>query len=435
MAHTNEPGKPEGGARSPIVDAYYKPKDQSPKLPRVYDYTKEIPMEKTQGGHRLGTILAMCLACVILGVGLGSIHSRQIWIENSAEPIDRIVSVMTAMRPAPTADPAEMTLTSGEIYDLAKQQTVEIRIGSEGEERSCSGVILTADGYILTNAHLLGGTPEEADIAVTLSSGEQYTARLMGYERTGSDLAILKINGEALPEPVTGDINEMDVGDRVYAVGNSRGQNSSAMAEGMITDPEREQTIENRETGRRARMNLFRISAAVSDGNNGGPVYNDRGKIIGIVTACPPQTDGPVYCIPINDAELVARRLIESRYVGGRPRMGIIAQTVSETVADYYARYDPEGMVPGVLVYAIDENGCAGRAGIRQGDIIVRFGCFAIGSEADLAAAEKEYRAGENVAVTVFRAGEEQEIAIRLEDKRMAAEDAFYLRFAGEKEY
>jgi serine protease Do len=277
-----------------------------------------------------------------------------------------------------------------------------------------SGFIISSDGYILTNHHVI----EEAvkgnyEVEVMLYNGDTYLAEIVGYESETSDIAVLKINAEGLNAVTMGDSNAMRVGRDVYAVGNPLGELAYSMTDGMISALDREITTTDKNTGRTTTVNMFQISAAVNSGNSGGPVYNDAGEVIGVVTAKYSSTgvEGLGFAIPINDAMAIAKDLMEIGYVRGKPYMGITVQTVSSTVAQYY------NMVEGAYVYSVEPGSPAEAAGLRMGDIITKLNDTDIRSTADLTNTQKNYRAGETVTLTVYRSSEYMEIQLTFGEK------------------
>ena len=151
----------------------------------------------------------------------------------------------------------------------------------------------------------------------------------------------------------------------------------------------------------------------INSGNSGGPVYNDAGEVIGVVTAKYSSTgvEGLGFAIPINDALAIAKDLMEIGYVRGKPHMGITVQTVSSTVAQYY------NMVEGAYVYSVEPNSPAEAAGLKMGDIITKLNDTDIRSTADLTNTQKNYRAGETVTLTVYRSSEYMEIQLTFGEK------------------
>lgn len=422
----SRPARNEG-----FTDASYIPQNQMPKTPRVYTYgdneEKKPRPEREKKPHRRmrgGTIVALCVVCILLGAVLGILAMDR--LTGSASP---------AETPAPeTAEDDEsesVPLVSQEggevmsaqaIYELACTQVVGIttevtyysNFGVSTIPVSGTGLILSEDGYILTNHHVIEDAVEGGyEVTVVFYNGDTYTAEIVGYEGEENDIAVLKIDAEGLNPVTLGDSNEMQVGETVYAVGNPLGELTYTMTQGMISALDREITTESEVTGEKTTVNMFQVDAAINSGNSGGPIYNTRGQVIGVVTAkySASGVEGLGFAIPINDAIDIANDLIENGYVRGKPYMGVTVLTVSRAVAQYY------NMVEGACVYSIDDDSAAAKAGLELGDIITKVGDVEISSSSDLSSANKAYRAGDTAVLTVYRNGEYLELEIVFDEK------------------
>ena len=389
------------------------------------------PPPKPAKKKRFGTrgVIALCLACVLLAGALGVggtllfTRSRQ---DDSAD-----ASVLTdpqteqAEAPASTVTPVLVTnstldsnaMRPEDIYTLACQQVVGVTteityyniFGQAGAAAvSGTGFILTDDGYVLTNYHVI----EEAylgghAVSVLSYDGTEYAAAVVGVE-ADNDLAVLKIDAAGLSAAVLGDSNEMQVGQTIYTVGNPLGELSYTMTSGIVSAMDRSIRTDSNTT-----VNMFQIDAAVNTGNSGGPVYNAYGQVIGIVTAKYDSSgvEGLGFAIPISDAHFIANELITNGYVSGKATMGITPITVSSSSAQYY------NMVQGAYVYSVDAGSCAEAAGLRTGDIIVAVGETEILDEDALVNTIKKYHAGDTAQLTVFRAQEYLELSITFDEE------------------
>ena len=305
------------------------------------------------------------------------------------------------------------------IYELATQQVVGISTEVTSTNAfgqmvtgaiSGTGFIISSDGYILTNNHVVEKAYEEnLKVTVMLYDGTEYEAEIVGVEGDNNDIAVLKINASGLNAASLGNSDEMKVGESVYLVGNPLGELTYTMTAGIISALDREIAAEQD-----ASVNMFQLDAAVNSGNSGGPVYNSRGQVIGVVTAKYKSTgvEGLGFAIPINDAAQIADEIIDHGYVTGKPYFGIMVKTMTEQYAAYY------NSVPGVYVYSVDAGSCAAAAGIRQGDVITKLGDAEIKTNADLSTAKKAYKAGDTAAVTVFRGGEYLTLNVVFDEKK-----------------
>lgn len=297
------------------------------------------------------------------------------------------------------------TLSPEDIYTMVCESTVGITLpgqssnifGQSGSGSvSGSGLILSENGYILTNYHVIekahtGGT----SIQVLTFDGSEYTADVIGVE-TDSDLAILKIAATGLTPAILGNSEEMRVGQTIYVVGNPLGELTYTMTGGIVSALDRNITTDLNVT-----VNMFQIDAAVNNGNSGGPVCNAFGQVIGIVTAKFSENgmEGLGFAIPINDVYTVANQLIANGYVSGKAYLGLTLTSVSASVATYY------NMVEGVYVYSVEAGSCAQEAGLCSGDIITAIDGQELLNKNDLLASMKDYYAGDSADLTVYRDG------------------------------
>ncbi len=331
-------------------------------------------------------------------------------------------------------------LAATDIYELACRQVVGIATevtyqsyyGPQNGTVTGSGFIISSDGYILTNYHVIeyaaeGGYP----VTVMLYNGDSYPATIVGYENDDSDVAVLKIDAAGLDAAVLGDSDSIRVGESIYAVGNPLGELDYTMTRGIISAMDREITTDNGSTA----INMFQIDAAVNSGNSGGPVYNGEGKVVGIVTAKYSDTyaemgiEGLGFAIPIGDAVNIANDLIQNGYVRGKAYMGISTKSVSSAAAQYY------NMVEGAYVYGLVDGSCAQAAGLHMGDIITAVDRFPVASTTDLQAALKNYSAGDSAVLTVYRDGEVLTLDIVFDEKQPAAAEPSGATYSTEPNY
>lgn len=394
-------------------------------------YSELRPEKRVRKAISRTTVLVLCAVCVLLAGALGVCATLLITAPREADP-ETVAAVQQGAALAvaesvqqPSQRPVLVTNSSlnsnvmspEDIYELACRQVVGVTtdvtrynvFGQSGVSPvSGTGFVLTDDGYILTNYHVI----EEAwlgghSISVLAYDGTEYAAALVGAE-ADSDLAVLKIDAAGLSPAVLGDSNEMRVGQTIYTVGNPLGELSYTMTAGIVSAMDR-----SIRTGADAMVNMFQIDAAVNSGNSGGPVYNAYGQVIGIVTAKYGDNglEGLGFAIPIADAHFIANELIVNGYVSGKATMGITPITVSSSTAQYY------NMVEGAYVYSVESGSCAETAGLRTGDIIVAVGETEILDEDDLVDTVKKYSAGDTAQFTVFRAQEYINIPITFDEE------------------
>jgi len=306
-------------------------------------------------------------------------------------------------------------ITAQDIYDMALKQVVGIVTevpgmfglpGNESSPISGSGFIISADGYILTNYHVIEmAHRNNLPLSVVLNDGSSYDAEIIGFEES-SDVAVIKIDAPGLTPALIGDSDNIRVGQTIYAVGNPFGDLVYTMTDGIISALDRVVSVEGKS------INAFQFSAAVNRGNSGGPIYDENGEVLGIVTAkiVRGNVEGIGFAIPINDAIDIASALIEYGYISGRPLLGITAQTVSPANAEFY------DMVVGTYVRSVNPGSAAEKAGIKVGDVITSLAGTEITSMEDLRFALRDHSARDTAAITVWRDGEHLELMITFDE-------------------
>ncbi len=358
----------------------------------------------------------ICLALIIAVVAgsagwLGvELHLRKIQINPvsvhmvQAGPHDASNAV-----PGYTGEP----LTGTEIYyGLATSQVVGVNtslttnvFGQTSETAvSGSGFILSEDGYILTNYHVVAyAALYDGDLTVLTYDGTSHPAKIVGYVED-NDLAVIKIEATGLTPVVVGDSDAMRVGETVYAVGNPLGELTYTMTGGFVSALDRVITTRDSITGKSVSMNMFQLDAAVNSGNSGGPVYNVRGEVIGIVTAKSGEdgVEGLGFAIPMNDALALATQLIERGYVSGA-QLGVNAANTYEVYSKFIQEY--YGYPDGACVTNVVKGSAAEKAGIQAGDIIVAVDGRSVSSTNELKLALRHYNPGDTAEITVHRVG------------------------------
>ena len=383
--------------------------------------------EPRGGASRWVTLVCACLVCALLGgLGGGAIVASR--LPDSAEAPRSSSSGLTispTQTPQTSANPVVSggSLTGAEIYTLGCAQAVGVTteitytniFGMQTTSPvSGSGFIVTEDGYIVTNYHVIEDALKGGyDVSVLTYDGTRYAAAIVGAEEQ-NDVAVLKIDATGLSPATLGNSDNMQVGESVYAIGNPLGELTFTMTTGSVSALDRNITTANSQTGSRVTNNMFQIDAAVNSGNSGGPVYNDRGEVIGIVTAKYASTgvEGLGFAIPINDALNIINDLIDKGYVTGKPSFGITATTVDTAVAQYY------DMVVGAYVYSVNPGSCSEAAGIKKGDIITAINDVTVSSSNDLTYQKKSYKAGDTVTLKVYRDGQYLDISLTFDEEQ-----------------
>lgn len=276
---------------------------------------------------------------------------------------------------------------------------------------SGSGFVISPDGYVVTNNHVIENADE---IKVSLYDGSSYDAELVGTFAE-NDVALLKVDGKDLPCVSIGDSDKLEVGDEVIAIGNPLGQLTFTMTAGYVSALDRTINIDGNP------INMLQTDAAINSGNSGGPLFDMSGSVIGITTAKSSRSayssgasiEGIGFAVPINDVMSIVNDLKEVGYVTGRAYLGITPKDLNldEQTASYY------NLPLGVYVDNVTEGSCAEKAGMKEGDIITKLGGYEVDSYASLKSALNHFRAGDEVEIEVYRDGKIQTLKASLDER------------------
>ncbi len=413
-------------------DAHYVPMDENTAPPRYYTPPEKPvrepkPPRKRKARFPWGRVLAACLLCALLGgaVGAGAMGAR--FSGRLGEMETELTELRQQAEKAPlpasqaaASGPVSASLSAGQIYSQACRQTVGVRTEvtytnifglTSSSPVSGSGFILSENGYILTNYHVIESAYQNRqNVTVMLHDGSQYSAEIVGVEDDGSDVAVLKIDAAGLSPVTLGDSDSLSVGDDAYVVGNPLGELEFSMTTGHVSALDRLITTDANSEA----INMFQIDAAVNHGNSGGPVYNSLGQVIGVVTAKYSDTgvEGLGFAIPINEAYAIASDLITQGYVSGKASLGL---RIDERYNSMYSQY--YGMPIGAYVYSVERGSAAENAGIQAGDIITRLGDEDVSSYNELRAALRQFSAGDSASVGLYRAGESLELSVVFDEE------------------
>ncbi|HWS41645.1 MAG TPA: trypsin-like peptidase domain-containing protein, partial [Pseudoflavonifractor sp.] len=260
---------------------------------------------------------------------------------------------------------------------------------------SGSGFVITADGYIVTNYHVIDGA---SNIEVSFMDGKSYVGTLVGGDEE-NDIAVLKIDATGLTPVVIGSSDDLVVGDQVFAIGNPLGELTYSLTGGYVSALNRSVTMDN---GRR--MNYIQTDTAINSGNSGGPLFNIYGQVVGIVSAklssssnsSAASVEGLGFAIPMDDVQDMITDIIEHGYVTGKPYMGIVGGSVSGEAQRY-------GTPAGAYVMGVVSGSGADKAGLQKGDIVTKIDDTVVASMDDLQNANKTYKAGDTATLEVSR--------------------------------
>ena len=373
------------------------------------------PKKKKSMGPKL---VALSLCCALVGGVAGG--AGVLWYTGGKSPVTNTSNALMGNREnsviALNSVDTGKELTAAEVYAQNVRSTVGITTSittnfwgyQTVNAASGSGFIVTDDGYILTNYHVV----EDADsITVSMYEGETYDAKLVGFDAS-NDVAVLKIEAEGLTPVVLGDSDNLNVGDNVVAIGNPLGELTFSLTSGAISSLNRNITMSNGST-----MNLLQTDCAINSGNSGGALFNMYGEVIGITNAKYSSNGGGEasidnigFAIPINLAWEIAQSIIEKGYVS-TPYIGV-------TVSDVGQQFQNYGLPQGAAVQSVVENSPAEKAGLRPNDIITHIDGEEITGYAQLSRYIREAGVGGQLKLTVFRQGETLELTVTIGETR-----------------
>ncbi len=272
-----------------------------------------------------------------------------------------------------------------------------------------TGVVMSEDGYIITNAHVVDSGIDFT--VILLETNEEYKAELIAAD-TQADLAVLKIEADGLTAAEFGNSDELVVGETAIAIGNPLGfELSGSVTCGIISALNREITVDDRT------MTLLQTDAAINSGNSGGPLVNCYGQVIGINSIkmssgySETSVEGLGFAIPSNEMKEIVEDLLNFGYVTGRPQLGLTCVDVTEAVSSMY------NLPMGAYVRAFADDSAAEKAGVQVGDVIVAANGIEITTTDELNQIKNEYAAGDTITLTVIRNGKEIEIDVVLQEQ------------------
>lgn len=312
------------------------------------------------------------------------------------------------------------SLTYTQIYDKNLPSMVSIQAEDAKSYSTGTGVVLTADGYLITNAHVVAGADK---VQVACADNRVLDAALVGFDAR-EDLAVLKVEADDLTPAEFGDSSALRCGDPVAAIGDPLGYRST-ITDGIVSALDRLITTSSSDANGRAvstTLNVLQTNCAINPGNSGGPLFDSYGNVVGIVSAKYTQSgsgvsaEGLGFALPINDVKDILSDLMEHGYVTGKPYMGVQVTNVSDEAQRY-------GVVAGAAVQYVAEGSCAEKAGLKVGDIITAIDDTAIDSSSALTAAlSSNYKAGDKATLTIVREQKEQKLTVTFDEKNSETE-------------
>ncbi len=358
--------------------------------------------KKKQPGFMTRKAGALLLAVCIVGSGAAGYFGGRMSGGTAVPAVSETSSGGTDAGATPTNTQLGGTLSVSEIAALASNSVVEVttevvQTGSFMQqyisEGAGSGVILSEDGYIATNNHVIEGARK---ITVRLKSGESYSASLVGTDAV-TDVAVLKIDATGLSPVTFGDSASLEVGDTAVAIGNPLGTLGGTVTDGIISALDRDIILDGQT------MTLLQTNAAINPGNSGGGLFNDKGELIGLVVAksSGENVEGLGFAIPSNKVKEVVDELMSNGYVTGRVDTGMEFVDVDSVELAMYYRVSELG----VYIQSVAENSNAEQAGFQAGDRVVAVNGTQVESAEDITAALQNAQIGDTVQFTLSRNG------------------------------
>ena len=362
------------------------------------------PVKKNRIGMKL---TAMALCCALLG---GAVGGGIVWgVGNHSGETSVNVSGRTVSQVSLKTVDGQTEMSDAEIYAANVNSVVSINVtGTSGynffgqpvqSASSGSGFVLTSDGYIVANYHVV---KDAQTVKVTMYNGDEYDAQYVGGDED-YDIAVIKIEATGLPAVTLGNSEELNVGDHVLAIGNPLGDLTFSMSGGMVSSVNRTINVDG------TPFNMIQTDASINPGNSGGPLLNSYGEVVGIVSAkyssygtSGESVEGLGFAIPINDVISMIQDIMTNGYVSNKAYLGATVGTLTAQMAQQY-RYD---ISEGAFVYSVEDGSPAAQAGLQLGDVITAIDGTEIASMDDLMAAKKGYAAGDTSELTVYRQGE-----------------------------
>ena len=412
-------------ADSPYV-MHHQPQYQTASQYDPYTPQKPPRQKKKAGGFwkkLLATVLVLALVAGSCGITATVINrhweSRIHQMEESfAQQMNGLQNQISSIDRKQSA--VGIPVNSGEIltptqvyaYNVDKVVAITANVKStaygqvtEGTSAG-SGFILTENGYVITNCHVVDGA---SSVTVTTHDGTEYPATIVGSDAT-NDVAVLKVEATGLPAVTVGSSDALSIGDMVVAIGNPLGTLSSTQTVGYVSGKDRDISTDG------SLISMLQTDAAINSGNSGGPLFNMHGELVGITTAKYSGTstsgasiEGIGFAIPIDDVNGIINDLIDYGYVTGA-YLGVTVSNTDDSASMF-------GLPSGAYVMEVVKDGSADRAGIRAKDIIIDLGGYKVTGITSLTRALRNFKAGDVTTVTVIRSGAEMKLDITLDEK------------------
>lgn len=421
--------------RDPNAESHTESAAGSSVEPAAEPVVTDTPVQPKKHHGGVGRVVALILSCAVISAACG--FGGAILAQNGSRTGK--TTVQQSNRTATTVNvkkvDGQTLMSPAEVYASTVNSVVSINcsavstniFGQQTESASSgSGFIYTADGYIVTNQHVVANA---SSINVTLYNGDTYPATLVGSD-SDYDVAVLKIDAKDLPAVTLGSSTDVNVGDTVMAIGNPLGELTFSMSQGIVSCVNRAINVEG------TPFNMIQVDASINPGNSGGPLMNLYGEVVGIVSAkyssyANTTVEGLGFAIPINDVQSIIKDIMENGSVGNKAYMAITAGTMTQQMAAQYKINATEG----VFVYSVEDDGAGDKAGLKLGDVITKLNDTQITSMEDLSAAKKGFKAGDTVTLTVLRDGQEITTQLTFDAQPQTTDDTTDSSQSGDNSY
>lgn len=376
--------------------------------------------------RRRAKVIALVLCCTILGMAAGFGGG---YLGASAAAKSRQASPTMVYEGVRETQPIDITrvdtselMTPAEVYAQNVNSTVGIRTSITSTNfwgyqttsaASGSGFIISSDGYILTNFHVIESSNS---VTVTTYDGTEYDAEIIGYDQS-MDIAVLKIDAKELVPVVLGRSETLNVGDDVIAIGNPLGELTFSLTRGVVSALDRQVTLSGNVT-----MELIQTDCAINSGNSGGALFNMYGEVVGITNAkyssssSGASIDNIGFAIPVDDIRDIVDSIITNGYIV-KPYIGVSVSTVSNEATGY-------GLPGGASVQQIAEGSPAEKAGLQVNDIITAVNGTEISSSGELVEIVGNCAPGDELTLSVYRQGETLELTLTVGEQSKSALEA-----------
>ena len=380
------------------------------------------PVKKEKKKGTSGKVIALALCCSLIGGILGAVGGV-LATRSSGAAKENTSTMLEGVREDTVLDVEQIdtskSMTVAEVYAANVNSTVGITTSittnywgyQTTSAASGSGFIISSDGYILTNHHVI---EESSSITVSFYDGTSLDAQLVGYDKN-SDIAVLKVEAEGLSPVVLGDSDNLNVGDTVVAIGNPLGELTFTLTSGVVSALDREVTTSTGVT-----MNLMQTDCAINSGNSGGALFNLYGEVIGITNAkyssgssSEASIDNIGFAIPVNQILGIVESIIEKGYIS-TPYIGVSVTDVSEETQAY-------GLPQGAAVKSVVEGSPAQQAGLQTNDIITAVDGTAITGSSDLVTYVGQCEIGQELTLSVYRQGATIELTLTVGENIQSA--------------